>query len=177
MEKQREIFLKILKQAESTGWNEVSFNKADNGYRVYFPQGVKSVLRYFVKFANEQTDKQINKSELDKMGLSGKIKYIYECRVKALTAHKGAIKKLVSLYKTPKYIPIKIENTYNSVDYFWKTASDESIYFDYYTKRASLAGIYVASQLYWINHSDEDAVEFFAKRIDDWIGLMKKLKR
>jgi ubiquinone biosynthesis protein COQ9 len=67
---------------------------------------------------------------------------------------------------------------YRSVDRMWRAVGDTSTDFNFYTKRAILAGVYSATLLRWFTDDsrDESATEeFLAHRID---GVMRfeKLK-
>ena len=59
---------------------------------------------------------------------------------------------------------------YRTVDAMWYAAGDTSTDFNFYTKRATLAGVYSSTLLYWLNDrspGSEATWSFLDRRIDD----------
>ena len=60
----------------------------------------------------------------------------------------------------------------------WYAAGDQSVDFNFYTKRATLAGVYSATVLFWLNDRSEGSAatwEFLDRRLDD-VMKIEKLK-
>ena len=67
---------------------------------------------------------------------------------------------------------------YRTVDAMWYAAGDTSTDFNFYTKRATLAGVYSSTLLYWLNDrspGSEATWGFLDRRIDD-VMKIEKLK-
>ncbi len=67
---------------------------------------------------------------------------------------------------------------YKTVDAMWYAAGDTSTDFNFYTKRATLAGVYSSTLLYWLNDRSPGAEAtwaFLDRRIDD-VMKFEKLK-
>ena len=58
----------------------------------------------------------------------------------------------------------------------WRATGDQSSDFNYYTKRALLAGVYSATLLHWLSDSSEDRRDswvFLDARIEDVMKIQK----
>src|SRR5262249_29964062 len=65
---------------------------------------------------------------------------------------------------------------YRAVDAIWYGVGDTSTDFNFYTKRATLAGVFSSTLLYWLNDRSEgnDATwSFLDRRIDDVMRFEK----
>jgi ubiquinone biosynthesis protein COQ9 len=51
--------------------------------------------------------------------------------------------------------PLALQLLYRTVDAIWYAAGDTSTDFNFYTKRATLAGVYSSTLLYWLNDRSE----------------------
>jgi ubiquinone biosynthesis protein COQ9 len=65
------------------------------------------------------------------------------------------------------------------VDALWYAAGDASSDFSFYTKRATLAAIYSATLLYWLEDGSEDFADswdFLGRRVADALKIPKLRK-
>ena len=65
---------------------------------------------------------------------------------------------------------------HRTVDKMWRAAGDKSVDFNFYTKRALLAGVYSSTTLFWLNdHSTgfSETWHFLDRRINDVMRLQK----
>ena len=65
---------------------------------------------------------------------------------------------------------------YKTVDAMWYAAGDTSTDFNFYTKRATLAGVYSSTLLYWLNdrsEGNEATWSFLDRRIEDVMRFEK----
>jgi ubiquinone biosynthesis protein COQ9 len=66
--------------------------------------------------------------------------------------------------------PLGAKLLYRTVDTMWRTAGDTSTDFNFYTKRAILAGVYSSTMMRWFNDKSDDAAatrEFLSARIEN----------
>ena len=56
----------------------------------------------------------------------------------------------------PQHAPLALRLLYETVDGIWYAAGDHATDFSFYTKRATLAGIYAATLLYWLDDRSPD---------------------
>ena len=65
---------------------------------------------------------------------------------------------------------------YRTVDAIWYAAGDTSADFNFYTKRATLAGVFSSTLFYWLNdrsEGNEATWAFLDRRIDDVMRFEK----
>jgi len=56
----------------------------------------------------------------------------------------------------PPHVALGLRLVYDTVDGIWYAAGDTATDFSFYTKRATLAGIYGATLLYWLEDRSDD---------------------
>jgi ubiquinone biosynthesis protein COQ9 len=70
----------------------------------------------------------------------------------------------------PQNIALGLRLLYDTVGAIWYAAGDTATDFNFYTKRALLAGVYAATTLYWLEDRSpgiEDTLAFLDRRISD----------
>jgi ubiquinone biosynthesis protein COQ9 len=70
----------------------------------------------------------------------------------------------------PQHAPLALRLLYETVDGIWYAAGDNATDFSFYTKRITLAGIYAATLLYWLDDRSEGFAEtraFLERRLAD----------
>jgi ubiquinone biosynthesis protein COQ9 len=87
-----------------------------------------------------------------------------------LEPHKEAARRAAAFLALPQHAPLAAKLLMRSVDAMWRAAGDRSSDFSYYTKRATLAGVYGATFAYWLSDSSEGhqaTWTFLGHRIDN----------
>ena len=80
----------------------------------------------------------------------------------------------------PPYAPLAIKSTWRTVDAIWYACGDTSTDLSFYSKRATLAAVYGATVLYWLDDSSEEFADtwaFLDRRIDDVMQIPKLRRR
>ena len=65
---------------------------------------------------------------------------------------------------------------FDTVDAMWRATGDQTSDFNYYTKRALLAGVYSTTLLHWLSDSSADRAKtwtFLDARIEDVMKIQK----
>ncbi len=76
----------------------------------------------------------------------------------------------------PANAPLGLKLLYRTVDAIWYAAGDTSTDFNFYTKRATLAGVYSSTFFYWLNDRSEGSEatwSFLDRRIDNVMRFEK----
>jgi ubiquinone biosynthesis protein COQ9 len=92
--------------------------------------------------------------------------------------HREAIKSACSFLAMPHNAALALRVLYRTVDAMWYGAGDTSTDFNFYTKRALLAGVYSSTVLYWLNDKSTGAADswaFLDRRIDEVMQVPKVL--
>ena len=74
--------------------------------------------------------------------------------------------------------PLALKSLYRTVDAVWYGIGDTSTDWNFYSKRAILAGVYGATLLYWLDDRSEGQArtwDFLARRLDDAIAVPRAL--
>ena len=87
-------------------------------------------------------------------------------RLEQASLHKEAIRRGLAVLAVPANAPASAKALYRTVDAMWRAAGQRDTDFSFYTKRATLAGIYSATLLAWLadNSGSMTATETFLDR-------------
>ena len=87
-------------------------------------------------------------------------------RLEQASLHKEAIRRGLAVLAVPANAPASAKALYRTVDSMWRAAGQRDTDFSFYTKRATLAGIYSATLLAWLadNSGSMTATETFLDR-------------
>ena len=99
-------------------------------------------------------------------------------RIEVLAPHRQAARRAAAFLAIPQNAPLAARLTMKSVDAMWRAAGDSSSDFSYYTKRATLAGVYASTLAYWFSDASEGSSAtwtFLDNRIDN-VMQFEKLK-
>ena len=80
----------------------------------------------------------------------------------------------------PHHMPQGARLLWDSADAIWRWAGDTATDFNFYTKRALLAGVYAATTLYWLDDRSPDSVDtqsFLDRRLRDVMSIPKATER
>lgn len=94
-----------------------------------------------------------------------------------LLQHAGqreALRAMASFLAMPAHVGLASRSLWRTVDAMWRAVGDTSTDYNYYTKRALLAGVYGSTVLVWLDDSSEgfaDTFAFLDRRIDDVMAI------
>ncbi len=182
-----QILMAAINHAPFDGWNSCTMKQAakevgvDMGMvKLAFPGGARELLEYFSRWADDQmvTGFEVAKArgETDGLGIRGSIKLALTIRFKAIEPYREAMRRAVTFEALPHNAPSGGMAIYHTVDAAWKVIGDTSTDFNFYTKRAILAGVFSTTLLYWLNDHSEgfaDTDAFLERRLDDVMTIGK----
>ena len=141
--------------------------------RRLFPQGGDSLLAWLDDWADRRMLAAIADHAIERLPVRRRIALLVRSRLEPLTPHREAIRRAVVARGLPGNLAGTGRALWRTVDLMWQTAGlggAPSDGFDYYSRRATLAGVLAASFLYWLDDkSDEcaDSWAFLDRRIED----------
>jgi ubiquinone biosynthesis protein COQ9 len=97
-------------------------------------------------------------------------------RLTQAEGEREALKALMAWFAFPAHQACAAACLYRTVDTIWHVIGDTSTDFNFYTKRAILAGVLAATVLYWLGDESEGAAESFVfldRCIDDVMAFEK----
>ncbi len=159
--------LNILKNAKKIvrkdGWSNNLIKKLINSststsdLAFFFPNGYTDVLNFALDELNKSLQNNVKKINIINFPISKRIKKILSLRLEILNEDKTFYKKTFNHLLLPQNSKIMKKNLYKSVDDIWYLAGDNSTDFSFYTKRLSLAIIYVNALFIFYKKNIENA--------------------
>ncbi len=182
-----QILMAAINHAPFDGWNSSTMRQAaddaeiDHGtVKLAFPGGARELLEYFSAWADQQMIDRFDAAkaagETDGLGIRGSIKLALTLRFDAIAPYREAMRRAVTFEALPHNAPSGGMAIYHTVDAAWRVIGDTSTDFNFYTKRALLAGAFSATLLFWLNDHSEGAADtdaFLERRLDDVMVIGK----
>ncbi len=141
--------------------------------RRLFPQGGNSLLAWLDDWADRRMLEALAEQDLNKLPVRRRIGQLVRTRLGLLTPHREAIRRAAAARGMPGNVVGTGRALWRTVDLMWRTAGlggEPGDGFSYYSKRATLAAVLVASFLYGLDDQSEDCAESWAfvdRRIED----------
>lgn len=141
-----------------------------------FPKGGQDLVDAFSLWADDQMDAALANTPLSEMKIRERIKSTVHARIAALRPHKEAARRAAAFLTMPQNAALALKLLYRTVDRMWRAAGDTSTDFNFYTKRAILAGVYSSTLFRWFNDSSEDEKDTFVF-LDDRIENVMQFEK
>ena len=166
------------------GWSESTFRAAvsDVGAdmttaRAVCPRGALDLAIAFHKSGDQVMLDRLATEDLSDMRFRDKVAAAVRFRLEAVD-DKEAVRRGTTLFSLPHHAPEGARLIWNTCDAIWTALGDTSDDINWYTKRATLAGVYSSTVLFWLGDDsleNQATWEFLDRRIDD-IMQIEKLK-
>ena len=146
----------------------------------HFPAGPVGAVAHWIDLANREMEAAAAAEDLAARRVPDRIRRLMELRLRAAAPHKRALRRALSLLALPWNTSTALRTTAQTVNAMWYAAGDASADFSWYTRRATLAGVYGATLAYWVRDDDpavEDALDFLDRRLADVARLGKRRRR
>lgn len=143
-----------------------------------FPGGPLQVLTYLSERADRRMVEDMEKEGIPVLKIRDRITRAVRIRLERHAGPREAARRALSMLSLPFNAGLALKLLYRTVDAMWYAAGDTSTDFNFYTKRATLAGVYSSTLLYWLNDrspGSEATWAFLDRRIDD-VMKFEKLK-
>lgn len=173
----------VLRHVSFDGWSmrAVKHAAADLGedadvIRRAFPGGAVGMVAAFIAAADEDMVQALAKRDLGETKIRDRIALAVRLRIEGVARHREAVRRAVAVHALPFNAPRALRSLYGTVDAIWAAVGDTSTDFNFYTKRALLAGVYSSTLLYWLDdHSENfsDTWAFLDRRIADVMRIQK----
>lgn len=185
-----ELFVEaMLRHVPFDGWSEAAMQITagemglpESDVARLFPKGfvslvtigsdnvdAKMVAEFMLRFENK----------LDEMPAHIKIRELLLIRFEILQPHKEAVRKMITFMAKPAQAELGSRLLYKTLDRVWRAAGDRSTDFNFYTKRATLAAVYGATLLAFLDDDTPDMQKtrgFLDRRLQDVAKIPKTTK-
>ncbi len=141
-----------------------------------FPNGARDAVEHWSALADQELLDGLAALDLSTLKLRQRIATAVKMRLAAAGPHREAVRRAMSVLALPTNQPLAWRLLYRTVDTIWYGVGDRSTDFSFYTKRATLAAVYSATLLYWLDDASEgftDSWGFLDRRIEDLMRLPK----
>jgi ubiquinone biosynthesis protein COQ9 len=181
---QREsLALDVAAEAAFSGWSTAALRHAAQQAGApageaerLFPGGPPDVLAWLSERADLRTVAAMEAAGADGLKIRDRIKLAVRTRIEQTVGGKESVRRGLSMLALPFNGPLALKLLYRTVDAIWYAAGDTSTDFNFYTKRATLAGVYSSTLLYWLNdrsEGNEATWGFLDRRIDNVMRFEK----
>ena len=141
--------------------------------RRLFPQGGDSLLEWLDDWADRQMLAAVSRKDLEQLPVRRRIAQLVRTRLELLAPHREALRRAAAARGMPGNIVQGGRSLWRTVDLMWQTTGlggGPAEGFSYYSRRASLAAVLIATFLYWLEDQSEDSTDtwaFLDRRIED----------
>jgi ubiquinone biosynthesis protein COQ9 len=170
-------------EAAFAGWSSAAMRQAaqqigapDGEAERLFPGGPGDVLAWLAERADQRTVAALEAAGADGLKIRDRIKLGVRTRIEQTVGGKESVRRGLAMLALPFNAALALKLLYRTVDAIWYAAGDTSTDFNFYTKRATLAGVYSSTLLYWLNDRSEGGEatwSFLDRRIDDVMRFEK----
>ena len=164
------------------GWSEATFQASirDTGIapsvaRAVCPRGAVDLAIAFHKAGDEEMLTRLKSADLSEMKFRDKIATAVRLRIEAVE-DKEAVRRGATLFALPMHAADGVKLVWGTCDAIWAALGDTSDDVNWYTKRATLSGVYSSTVLYWLGDSSPDHAatwDFLDRRIEDVMRIEK----
>lgn len=169
------------------GWSEAAFRAAaaDAGVplaeaRTLFPRGAVDMALAFHARADREMAERLGAEDLSAMRFRDRVAHAVRVRLEIVEPHKEAVRRGVTLFALPMHAADGTRALWGTADAIWTSLGDPSRDLNWYTKRATLSGVYSATVLYWLGDQSAGHMAtwaFLDRRVDDVMRFESVKKR
>ncbi|WP_284264887.1 COQ9 family protein [Roseicyclus amphidinii] len=159
------------------GWSEASFKAAagDAGMtvaeaRAICPRGAVDLALAFHAQGDAAMVAKLAETDLTALRYSDRVAFAIRTRLDLVEHDKEAVRRGVTLFALPMHAADGARALWQTADAIWTALGDTSDDLNWYTKRATLSGVYSSTVLYWLGDQSMDHAAtwaFLERRIDD----------
>ncbi len=158
-----------LRHVPELGWSEEALLKALSEHGLspasigLFPHGAADLVEHFVATANASAIAQLQeRPDFDTMRVSDLLSAGIKTRLALNVPYLSRLSQSLAVSMRPESASPLLAHVAYLCDDLWHLAGDTSADASWYTKRASLAAVYVASELYMITDKSPDFQDTWA---------------
>ncbi|MEP1767993.1 MAG: COQ9 family protein [Sulfitobacter sp.] len=166
------------------GWTPATFDAAvtDSGIEravadTVCPRGAVDLAVHYHQKGDEAMVARLTSADLHDMKFRDRVATGVRYRLEAAT-DKEAVRRGTTLFALPIYAADGAKAIWGTADAIWTALGDTSEDVNWYTKRATLSGVYSSTVLYWLGDTSEDHEDtwaFLDRRIEN-VMQFEKLK-
>lgn len=163
------------------GWGPETFKRAiaDSGVseglaKVAAPRGSADLAAAYHKRGDRAMVEALTAEDLSEMRFTDRITHAIWLRLQSVD--REIVRRGMSLFSLPIYAAEGTRLVWETADTIWNVLGDTSRDVNWYTKRATLSGVFASTVLYWLGDDSEgfaDTRAFLDRRIADVMQIEK----
>ena len=177
------VVLATLPHVAFEGWSDRALRAglADAGLApeqgaLVFSGGALEMFEHWSRYGDRRMLEAMRGVDVEAMRIRERIAAAVRFRIEVNVPYREAVRRTIPFLALPPNTPLAITSTWGTVDAIWYACGDTSTDLSFYSKRATLAAVYGATVLYWLDDSSEefgDTWAFLQRRIDDVMRIPK----
>ncbi|MEI4232188.1 COQ9 family protein [Roseovarius sp. D22-M7] len=141
------------------------------------PRGAVDLALAFHDEGDRLMRARLEATDLGAMRFRDRVAFAVRVRLE-LVEDRELVRRATTLFALPQHAADGAKAIWRTCDHIWTALGDRSDDVNWYTKRATLAGVYASTVLYWLGDDSEGSTrtwEFLDRRIDG-VMQIEKLK-
>jgi ubiquinone biosynthesis protein COQ9 len=173
----------MLPHVPFDGWSETALKAAADEagvsremVKVLCPRGPVDMAVAYHRAGDRAMRDRLTATDLSAMRFREKVAAAVRFRIEA--ADREVVRRGAALFALPQHGPTGARLVWDTADAIWTALGDTSQDFNWYTKRATLSGVYASTVLYWLGDAGANRTatwDFLDRRIED-VMRFEKLK-
>jgi ubiquinone biosynthesis protein COQ9 len=170
----------LPQEAAFDGWNEDALSAAANALgipperaRLAIPNGAMDMIDAWFASIDAGMVAAFPHGALAAMKIRNRITAIVLARLEIAAPHREALRRAIAILALPTNVATATKLGWHAADTMWRLAGDDATGFAHYTKRTTLAAVYLSTLLVFLDDDTEDLAEtraFLDRRI---AGVMR----
>jgi ubiquinone biosynthesis protein COQ9 len=175
------ILLATLPHIAFEGWSSAALRAgyADAGLdasegALFFPGGAGEMIAHWSEWSDRQMLDVTGRTDFAALRVRERIVATVRARIEVNGPWREAVRRTLSFLALPPNVGIGLSCSWKTLNAIWYACGDTATAFGFYSKRATLGGVYGATVLYWLDDSSEEFADtwaFLDRRIDDVMRL------
>src|SRR6056297_4000230 len=164
------------------GWSEATLRRAAQEAGIdramveaVFPRGAVDLALAYHEAGDAAMVAALEQSDLGAMRFRDRVTHAVRTRLE-LVEDRELVRRGMTLFSLPQYAGDGTRAMWRTADRIWTALGDTSQDINWYTKRATLSGVYGATVLYWLgdeSEGQERTWDFIDRRIEDVMQFEK----
>lgn len=177
------LIVAMLPHVPFDGWSKDAIDMAagDSGVdpglaRLAFPRGGLDAAMAFHRRGDRLMKDALADAPLSSMKIRAKVTFAVRTRLEIAEPDREAVRRGAAMLALPIHAAEGARAIWGTADAIWTALGDESRDINWYSKRATLAGVYSSVVLYWLADESEgraDTWAFLDRRIEDVMRIEK----
>ncbi|MGK7868257.1 COQ9 family protein [Falsiroseomonas sp. E2-1-a20] len=185
-EERDEALRAALPHVPALGWTRAALSAglADLGRDALeqdwlFPRGPVEAIEAWCDLADRDMEAAAVAEDLAAQRIPARIRRVVLIRLEQAAPHKDAVRRALAVQSLPWNLASAARTVARTADAMWAAAGDTSADFSWYTRRATLAGVYGATLAFWLQDQSPEgmATEAFLDRRLAGLARFQKMQR